>query len=228
MKIYRATNDTCSSADDLVVVIDVLRAFTTAAYLFNAGVEEIILASEVAEAFSLRDRFRDCLIIGEVNGIKVPGFDVGNSPTEVLAYKSLPRRMIQRTTAGTQGVVRAIGAKTIITASLVNAAATARYIRNTSPDSVTLVQTGIFAGQDWGDEDAACADLIEGILLGQDVDQNGIVRRVQNSRSGLHYDGHDINFPPTDLEMALQIDKFNFVMQVERTADLLVMHRMNL
>ena len=84
MKIIRATLATCHAAAGLAVAIDVLRAFTTAAYLFDAGVREIFLVSGVDEAFKLREAMPDCLISGEVNGIKVPGFDLGNSPTEIL------------------------------------------------------------------------------------------------------------------------------------------------
>jgi 2-phosphosulfolactate phosphatase len=83
MEIRRATLETCHTATGLVVTIDVLRAFTTAAYLFHAGVKEIILVSGVDEAFNLRREMPDCIIVGEVDGIRVPGFDLGNSPSEI-------------------------------------------------------------------------------------------------------------------------------------------------
>ncbi|MGB8252244.1 MAG: 2-phosphosulfolactate phosphatase, partial [Anaerolineaceae bacterium] len=62
MKIARATLSTCSTAIDLVVAIDVLRAFTTAAYLFSKGVKEIILVADVEEAFDLRKKMPECLL----------------------------------------------------------------------------------------------------------------------------------------------------------------------
>jgi len=227
MDIFRATNDTCSDAAGLVVVIDVLRAFTTAAYLFDAGVEEIFLVSGVDEAFALRDQFPGSLLLGEVNGIQVPGFDMGNSPSAVLARMDLGKRVIQRTSAGTQGVVRAVKADTVLTASLVNAAATVKYIQKLAPPSVTLVQTGYWPEEGWGDEDVACADVIENLLRSGGYDLDNLTHRVCASRSGLHFDGSRPDFPQSDLELALRIDYFDFAMQVVRVNGLHVLRRVN-
>jgi 2-phosphosulfolactate phosphatase len=86
MEIQRANLDTCHTATGLVVVIDVLRAFTTSAFLFQAGAEEIILVSGVDEAFQLRKEIPDSIIVGEVDGIRVPGFDLGNSPSTIETF----------------------------------------------------------------------------------------------------------------------------------------------
>ncbi|MHB0988706.1 MAG: 2-phosphosulfolactate phosphatase [Bellilinea sp.] len=223
MEIQRATNATCAMATDLVVAIDVLRAFTTSAYLFSMGVAEIFLVSGVQEAFSLREVMPDCLILGEVDGIKVPGFDLGNSPSRVVVNQVTGRRVIQRTTAGTQGVILAANAKTILTAGLINVSATAQYIRQLSPKNVTLIQTGFFPEEGWGEEDVACADMIENILLRRPVDLANITKRVRLSHSGLHFDGTRSDFPPNDLEMALKVDCFDFAMVVEHKNNLHVM-----
>ncbi len=209
-------------------MIDVLRAFTTAAYLFSAGIEEIILASGVQEAFNLRKEMPDCLLLGEVDGVKVQGFDLGNSPSEIMARNLIGKRVIQRTTAGTQGVILASNARTILTAALTNLSATVRYIKKLSPKEVSLIQTGLFPDKGWGDEDAACADAIEAMLLGKTVDLDQITKRVRLSRSGLHYDGTRPDFPPQDLEMALKFDCFNFAMLVERRNNLHIMHSIEL
>ena len=56
MMIQRATLETCGEATGTVVVIDVLRAFTTAAYAFATGAADITLVGEIEEAFTLRDQ----------------------------------------------------------------------------------------------------------------------------------------------------------------------------
>jgi 2-phosphosulfolactate phosphatase len=228
MNISRASLASCSTATDLVVAIDVLRAFTTAAYLFDKGVKEIILVSAVEEAFDLRKELPDCLILGEVNGAKVPGFDLSNSPSELMGKDLSGKRVIQRTTAGTQGVVLASNASTILTAALTNVSATARYIKELSSENVTLIQTGSHLEEGWGDEDVACADIIENLLLNRKVDWVGIAQRVRLSRSGRYYDGTCSDFPPEDLELALDIDCFDFAMLVERENSLHSMHSIHI
>ena len=90
-----------------VVIIDVIRAFTTAAYAFSAGIEEIELVATVEDALS-RPGFR----MGEVDGRLIPGFDHNNSPSRMIGQR-LSGRAVQRTTSGTQGVVLATQAQSL-------------------------------------------------------------------------------------------------------------------
>jgi 2-phosphosulfolactate phosphatase len=223
MKILRSSLATFDPDTDLIVAIDVLRAFTTAAYLFNQGVLEIILVAEVDQAFQLRENLPDCLISGEVNGIKVPGFDLGNSPSFTVTQNLAGKRIIQRTSAGTQVVTLPSRASTRMAASLTNLSATVRYIQQLAPATVTLLQTGYFPEEGWGDEDVACAEAIEQTLKGQAVDWPVLFQRVRNSRSGLHFDGTRPDFPPADLEMALTLDRFDFAMLIQSENGLHVM-----
>ena len=221
MKIHRATLDDCGIETDTVVVIDVLRAFTTSAYAFAEGICEIVLASSVEDAFILRKRFADALILGEVDGYPVEGFDLSNSPSALIGSELSGKRIIQRTTAGTQGVFRSSKARNIFATGLCSVSATVRRVLSLSPDSVTLVQTGVFPGG-WGDEDIACADLIEAQINGKDLNIEQIKCRVRDSRSGRHYGDpdHDV-FPSVDLDAALEVDRFDFAMSVEKEDGLL-------
>src|SRR6266540_3715942 len=64
MHITHATNDTCGDATGAVIAIDVLRAFTTAAFAFAAGARDILLVSTVGEALALRERFPGSFVMG--------------------------------------------------------------------------------------------------------------------------------------------------------------------
>ena len=133
----------------------------------------------VEQALDLRARFPGALAIGEVDGYPIDGFDFGNSPSALLGQNLAGRRLIQRTSAGTQGLVRSLKAETLFAGSLVCAAATARAIARSAPDSVTLVATGVFPGRD-GDEDIACADYLAALLRGEPIDTAALVRRVRD------------------------------------------------
>jgi 2-phosphosulfolactate phosphatase len=223
MQILRTSFAAFDPDTDLIVAIDVLRAFTTAAYMFHQGVSEIILVSEVEQAFRLRETLPNCLICGEVNGIKVPGFDLGNSPSVVVTQNLTGKRIIQRTSTGTQVVTLPSRASTRIAASLTNLSATVRFIQRLAPAALTLLQTGYFPEEGWGDEDVACGEAIEQTVTGQAVDWPVLFQRVRNSRSGMHYDGSRPDFPPEDLEMALALDRFDFAMLIRPENGLHVM-----
>ena len=142
MEFQRATLLDCGEAEGAVVVIDVLRAFSTAAYAFAAGVSRIRLVSSVDEALELRRQIPWSLVMGEVKGLPVPGFDFSNSPPQFDGLNLRGRLLIQRTTSGTQGAVRSRRAQNLLAASFVNAAATALAIQRRSPARITFVITG--------------------------------------------------------------------------------------
>ncbi|MBI1878187.1 MAG: 2-phosphosulfolactate phosphatase [Chloroflexi bacterium] len=224
MDIQQATLDTCHTATGAVVAIDVLRAFTTAAYAFAAGAGDIILVSTVEEALTLRRRFPGAWVMGEVDGgLPFSGFDFSNSPSELAGLDLAGRRLIHRTSAGTQGVVRSTQAGLLMASSFVCASATARYLRYCAPERVTFVVTGIVYGRD-GDEDIACADYLTALLQSQQPDVVPFIRRVYESTAArLFTDPAQPEFPPADLERCVEVDRFDFALLVERRDGLLVM-----
>jgi len=200
-----------------VVVIDVLRAFSTAAYAFAAGVNVIHLVSKVEDAFALKEEIDYSRIMGEVDGLQVDGFDYGNSPAQFDGVDLSGIPMIQRTTSGTQGVVESIHADKLFTASFCNAGATVWYIDRLSPLEVNFVITGKRPGG-WGDEDQACADYIQALLSNQKVDPESFLERVRNSTPGRFFRNPDLpEYTLVDLEYCLEVNKFEFTMPVSRS-----------
>jgi 2-phosphosulfolactate phosphatase len=205
------------------VVVDVLRAFTTTAYALDRGAKEIILVSTIDEAFELRERDANCLLVGEVNGLPIDGFDLPNSPSAIENLDLRNRRLVLRTTAGTQGVVLAKQANQLFVTSLCVATSTAHNIRALNPKVVTFVATGV-RSKGGGEEDSACADYITSLLLKSPISVADIRNRVLESRAAakfLNTEGFD--FPKADLEHALKVDCFQFAMKVERVDNLLIL-----
>jgi len=219
MNFERFDLRTCRDARGVVVVIDVLRAFSTACYAFSRGARKIVVTDSIEGAFALRGRFTGSRIMGEDGGYTVSGFDFGNSPFEISQCDLNGAILIQRTSAGTQGLVRCGNAERLFAASFCNASATVRRIQKTAPETVSLVATG-------GDEDSACADFLQAGLMDERPSFPAFAERVRSSetaRKFLDPDNHD--FSPRDLELCLRLDVVDFSMAVERQGDLLVLRR---
>ena len=212
-------------AKGVAVVIDVLRAFTTAAFAFDVGVNKIFPVAGVEEALQLRNLIPGSLIMGEIDGIKPEGFDLGNSPADISCLDLSNKILIQRTTAGTQGVVRVVEADKIFAASFVIAKVTANFIRKLHPSLVSFVITGASQGRD-GDEDLACAEYIEALVKNSKPDPWEYINRVKSSIVGqLFLEGNNSNFQLQDLIMSLHIDRFPYLIQVKRENKRLVMEK---
>lgn len=214
---FRYTNlETCQTATGLVVVIDVIRAFTNAAFAFSRGAKEIYPVSTVEEALKLKAKIPNAPACGEVGGLPPEGFDFGNSPTQTQTMDLAGCVLVQRTGAGTQGIVRSVNADIMLAASLVVASATVRYIRNLRADRVTFVITGQF-DEGRGDEDFACAEYLEALLRGEQPDRAPYIDRVYKSRDALfHLDPNLPEFPKSDLDYCTDIDAFDFSMSVTK------------
>ena len=76
------------AAGGVAVMVDALRASATITSLMAAGARRVWVATEVAQAWAMKDRLAaegtEAFLIGERNGFPPPGFDAGNSPRGVL------------------------------------------------------------------------------------------------------------------------------------------------
>lgn len=205
-----------------VVVVDVLRAFTTAAYAFAAGAQSIHLVASVAEALEFKRLRPDALAIGEAHGRIPDGFDLPNSPVAVCNADVTGRVLVQRTSAGTQGVIAAQHADRLWAASLVCASATAAAVAAAGLGDPTYVITGCFedAPHTTGHDDRLAAEVIEAARLGRPPARSSIVealfdtlesRQTQAlSTEGTHH------ADPLDVAYAAEVDRFHFAMEVVR------------
>jgi 2-phosphosulfolactate phosphatase len=149
-----------------VAIIDVFRAFTTAAVVLANGASRIVMVSTIEEAFALRDSGVGQVCMGEVRGRAPDGFDFGNSPFEVSKIDFSGKTVIQRTSAGTRGIVAATHADRLYAASLVTASATARALASGDSGRVALVAMGD-NGTARTDEDELCALHLRNLLQGR-------------------------------------------------------------
>lgn len=202
-------------ATGTAVIIDVFRAFTTAAHVMANGAECIIPVMSLEEAFEFKRLHPDWLLMGERGGRRVEGFDHGNSPHEASETSFLRRTVVQTTGAGTQGVANAKRADEIILGSFVTAGAIVRYIKKNRPKVTSLVAMGD-VGTKPNEEDEGCAEYIEGCLMGRAPDFDDIIKRIRSAPSGAKFfDPSQTQFREEDFYLALELDRFDFVLKVE-------------
>jgi 2-phosphosulfolactate phosphatase len=119
------------------IVIDVIRATTTMCQALASGYERVFCTAEIEDARSLREELGEGVLGGERKAVRIPGFDLGNSPREYLEPVGEP--LILSTTNGTRAVVSASQrCERVLVASLLNLAAVVDSAREAGEDAVVV------------------------------------------------------------------------------------------
>jgi 2-phosphosulfolactate phosphatase len=194
-----------ANSAEAVVVIDVLRAFTTAPWCYEMGARSVLLAPTFDDALASRVGDHICLV---KDGAPDPRFDLPNAPGLVAETDLRDRAVVQITGNGTRGVY-AVSAHLVLCASFVTASATVRILLAAQPQSVLFVPTE-------GDEDTALAEYLVERLRG-DADATDYVRRAEASPAAaeLRQRGPDPAYPgvhAADLTLCLDVDRFEFAL----------------
>lgn len=190
-----------------VVIIDVLRAATVSAYLLDMGVASILPVSTAEEAFDLQIKNKDYLLVGENKGIKIDGFDFGNSPSEISQLENLGgKRVVHRSSTGTQGLVHAKNADEIIFGSFVTAGAILDYIKSKSLKKITFVPM-------YAVDDHLFAEYMQAKLLGEKYLSKEEIKKTVGEHEWIknHFlNPENSNFPEEDFHLALEHNVFDF------------------
>lgn len=205
-------------AQGVTIVIDVFRAFTSTPLFFHLGARKVVFVRNPDEAFSLKSGNGDMLLAGELDDRLIPGFDLGNSPSEIVNKPPgffRGKVVIQRTTAGVIGVLSALdSAKIVILGSYVMARAVSRYIlsQDPLPEVVTIVAAGNY-GIEKTPEDEGCADYLEHLLIGSHYDHLEALKDIVFHESAQKFIRGDKDyFPREDPLFCLQRDLFDFIL----------------
>ena len=202
-------------ATGLAVVIDVFRAFTVEPYLISNGAKKLIPVSDMQIAYDYKNN--NCILIGERNGIILPEFDYGNSPSQIENIDFSGKIIIHTTSCGTQGIVKSINAKEIITGSLVNAKAIVRYIIQNKIEEVSLLVL-CRHGEIPFDEDVLCAKYIKSILEKNPLNNlDEEIERLKTTSGSKFFDKlKQKDFPERDFYLCTEVNKFDFVLKVKK------------
>lgn len=207
------------------VIIDVFRAFSVESYLFGNNISTLYAVGDKDLAYNYRRSHPGALLIGEREGAMLPGFDFGNSPSQVEDKDFSGKTAIHTTSAGTQGISGAVNAAEILGASLVNAAATAKYILNSGTDDVTIVCMGLGAKVPT-EEDTLCGEYIRAMLLGRAETDSFCrllperIERLKKTDGAKFFDPRNAAvFPRRDFYLSTEIDRFGFAITAKPCGD---------
>lgn len=214
-------------AEGLAVIIDVFRAFSTACYAMERGAARIVPTGDIKDAFRLAEEIPGSILMGERNERKVPGFQYGNSPTQILDADLSGKTVIHRSSSGTQGIVNAVNADEIITGSFVNAAAIAQYIMYRSPETVSLVCMG-YNGERPSQEDTFLAEYIRDLLTGKPTHFAEMVEVLRDGDGARLLDPATSEWSPaTDFDLCLSLDRFDFILRLEEDKGIRYLNRID-
>ena len=213
IKIVKNANQ----ATGLAVVIDVFRAFTVEPYLINNGVKKIIPVGDMQIAYDYKNKDSNILLIGERNGIILPGFDYGNSPSQIENVDFSGKVVIHTTSCGTQGIAKSVNAEQIITGSLVNAKAIVRYIIKNKIEDISLL-TLCKPGESPFDEDVLCANYIKSLLENNPLNNlKEQINKLKTTTGSKFFNKLKQNdFPERDFYLCTEVNKFDFILNVEK------------
>ena len=156
-------------AEATVVVIDVVRATTSIVEALANGLRAVFPTSSTEEAVKLAASLgrEDTLLGGERKGLKIEGFDLGNSPGEYVGEELDGKRLVMTTSNGTPALRRAEEAARVLVCSFTNLTAVARSVTD---DAHVVVQCAGREGR-FSFEDALCAGhlLLKIRELGKDT-----------------------------------------------------------
>jgi len=191
-----------------VIVIDVLRAFTTSSVLFNRGVKEIYLVKDKYIALHTKwKRPDETIIFGEKGGRHIEGFDYENSPAQMEKVNvDINKNFIQRTSSGTRGslsVSKNMNVEEIIAGSFTTANSIKKYIRKKGHVDYLITGSRTPGG---GSEDIALAKFLMG-----EIDLKTAYKMVRECYSAKNYIKN-----PNDIEIALN-KKYSFIQRIHRT-----------
>jgi 2-phosphosulfolactate phosphatase len=204
------------TAQGTVVVIDVFRSSNTILMLLARGASSVVPVMKINEAFDLKRRHPEHLLAGERKGIKVEGFDMGNSPHEASQKDFADRGVILSTSAGTRAIQAIREADRILVGSFGNARALVDNLRRSKASHVTWLAVGT-EGVSRAVEDDLCAEYLRGVAEGKARNPNTMREEILSGEGAarLRRLGQE-----DDFFYCLTTDLFDFVPELSKTDSL--------
>lgn len=226
--------------DATAVVIDLLRASTTICHALAAGAREVIPCLDVDDARRIAADLAASrpVLGGERDGVRIEGFELGNSPEEYRPDTVGGRTVVFTTTNGTAAMLRCRGARRVVVGSLVNFSAVCKQLAVVGPTHLIcagtqskitredvlcagaitdrLLSSGAMGESDLNDEARIARDAWRETMHGPDVQNPGstesLARTLRDTQGGRNLIALGLE---RDIVAAAQIDKFRIVPELD-------------
>jgi len=232
-----------ATAGGIAVVIDVLRASTTIVTALARGATLVLPRRSIEEARVAAAAWPGAILGGERGGVRIAGFDVGNSPAEYRADRVAGRPVVLTTTNGTLAVAACLDAVEVLVGAIVNRTAVAATARRLGAargcDAIHLVCAGTdghvtdedliaagailaAAGDDQQFDESARSARDQFLALaaaGRDGLEQRIATAFRTCRGGENLIALGME---ADLALAAQIDSLAIVPRLDRKTEALV------
>ena len=162
------------------IVIDVLRATSTMVTALHHHAKAIYPVSSIRNVKKLRTKHEYALCCGERGGVKIQGFDMGNSPRSYTKERVGGREIIITTTNGTKAIKKTEGAGVVLMGSLLNAKAVADAIKD--KDGKTAIIMAGTEGEFSLDDALACGAILHHMGEGHHMDDRSLCCRALYER----------------------------------------------
>jgi 2-phosphosulfolactate phosphatase len=204
-------------ASGIAVIVDVFRAFSCEPVLHALGAARVLLEADVEKCLAMRGH---AVLLGELDGLPIEGFDLPNSPYLSLRKGAAffrGRPAVHRSTAGVCGALAAMAqADEVMLTSFMTARATAAYILGRRPERVSIVAMGDHRRVEVP-EDQRCADYVDSLLSGRAYDHLAATDEILSNDSAQKFlRGDQPHYPREDPALCLQRDLFDFALRAER------------
>lgn len=169
--------DDFAGSDEDIIIIDTLRASSTVVTALSLGIETIVPVMDDREAFRLKNA--STVISGETGGSKIDGYDIGNSPVELIkTYRDTPFSTLILKTSNFTPLVLSL--PRAVVCSTLNLAAVARYLQG---KNALLIAAG---GKRGIAEDFGTALALSGLLSDVDLDALAVKTFIKESITARH------------------------------------------
>lgn len=161
----RAGCDLAVRLGAVAIVVDALRASAAIALLLTQGIGRVAVVARVDDARALAAAHPDAVLVGERGSERIPGFQLGNSPLEILSSPRMEgSEAIFTSSNGARRLVACAGAAAVCVGTLSTAgvvAPWARAIAESRRIPVVLIAAGKYPDEAFHspEDEASCAYL---------------------------------------------------------------------